>query len=291
MTQDATNQMQADKALIRDLERAQTPEELRSLLHASLERSNFARDPETGQFARRDPLTPAHQQTTEETTEQISKSLSINGRDLTFTGTADEVERQIKSAKDIAAALLPVPQPQVPIVRQKTQAEIEREICDRAELDLQFRRGQLTTEEYLTKTNAVGEYLSARGFDVEAAASEQYEQSWQAATAEFLNNTPEGRTWKGGDKNMQMIGTIILAHGWDNAEDKVAALRAAAKEMRDKSMEFDGDVSPEQVIAMTDKATPQEILQAWKETQPDPEKANAEFIRLHSNGRSGIFDK
>jgi len=291
MTQDATNHMQADKALIRDLEKAATPEEIRSLLHSAVERSGIAnRDPETGQFVRRNPLTPAAQVIATNEPKQIERIEKINGQDIHFVGTELEVEKQIANAYKVAEALKPAPEPRVPIVRQKTQAEIEREISDRAELDLQFRRGQLTTQEYLQRTNAIGEFLAARGFDVDAAAQAQANAEWAQATEEFLATTPE---WRGGSRNMQQIGTIVLARGWDNAENKVAALRAAFKEMQDRGMEFDGDVSEEQLIEMTDKATPQEILDAWKETHPDPEKANKAFIEIHrkAGDSSGIFNR
>src|SRR5579871_187385 len=254
MSQDAMKQMQADKALVRDLEKATTPEEIRDLLHAAVDRSGIAaRDEVTGQFVRRDPLTPAAQTVHADEPKQITKVEKIGGRDITFTGTELEVAQQITAAYRVVEALTPAPEPQVRITQQKTKAEIEREISDRAELDLQFRRGQLTTEEYLTRTNAVGEFLAQRGFDLEAAAKAQYEKSWAEATEEFLHNTEEGQSWKGGQRNLQQIGTIILAHGWDNAADKVAALRAAAKEMREKGLEFDGDVSPEEIIKMTEQ--------------------------------------
>lgn len=291
MSQDATQQMKADKNLTRDLEKATTPEEIRDLLHAAVERSGIAaRDPESGHFVRRDPLTSAAQVQTDEP-KQITKVEKIGGRDITFTGTELEVANKIADAWRIAAALEPSPEPQVPIVRQKTQAEIEREISDRSELDLQFRRGQLTPQEYLEKTNAIGEYLAQRGFDVESAAQAQMNASWAQATEEFLATTPE---WKGGTRNREQLGTILLAHGWDGATDKVAALRAAFKEMQEKGLEFDGDVSPEAVIKMTENMTPQQILEAFKDGQNgDPEAANKAFIEIHRNpGEStGLFNR
>jgi hypothetical protein len=289
MSQDGF-QMKADAALTHDLEKATTPEELRSLLHASLERSGIAsRDEVTGQFVRRDPLTPAANVQTDEP-KQITKVEKIGGREITFSGTELEVEQQVIAAYKVAEALTPAPEPRVPVVRQKTQAEIEREICDRTELDLKFRRGEFTTEEYLTQTNAIGQYLTDRGFDVEQAAAAQYEKSWAQATEEFLNNTPEGKSWKGGSRNVTQAGTLLLAHGWDKATDKVAALRAVAQEMREKKLEFDAEMSPEQLIALTDKMSPTEILEAFKQGQNgDSEAANQEFIRLHQGGR--FFDK
>ena len=87
---------------------------------------------------------------------------------------------------------------------------------------------------------------------------------------------------------------MIAAHGLVDAPDKVAALRSMAQEMRAKGLEFDGDVSPEQIIKATEDATPQEILEAWKEAQQyDPEVANRQFIEIHNRneGSSGLFGK
>ena len=292
MSQDAMKQMQADKALISDIEKAATPEELRDLLHGSLERSGIAaRDEITGQFVRRDPLTPAAQTVKEDEPKHIEKTEKIGGRDIVFSGTELEVAQQITAAYKVAAALESAPQPHVPIVRKKTQAEIERDISDRAELDLQFRRGQLTTQEYLERTNAIGEYLEAKGFDVESAAQAQTNSAWKQATDEFVATTP---TWPGNDRNRNILGSILLANGWENATDKVAALRAAFKEMQEKGLMFEGDVSQQQLIEMTEKMSPTEILEAFKQGQNgDAEAANRNFIEIHrkAGDSTGIFNR
>ncbi len=286
--------MKSDKTLDKDINKAASFEDLRALLENAASRSGIAdRDPVTGQFVRRDPVA----QTVAPEDEQITKVETIGGTEFTFTGTALEVEQQIGNAYKIAEAVkLAEPQPVTPrsvrAAQAKTQAEIERDICDRTELDLQFRRGQLTTAEYLNRTNAIGEFLESKGFDVEAAANNQTELAWQQAVETFLHDTPEGQSWKGGQKNLAIIGNLAISHGLVDAADKVAALRTLAAEMREKGLEFDGDYTAEQVNEMTDSATPQEIVQAWKEAQQggDPEAANQEFIRLHSNGGQ-LFDR
>jgi hypothetical protein len=286
--------MKSDKALDADLNKATTFEDLRSLLDNAMTRSGVAeRNAETGRFERRDPLTPASQTVAPAEEEQITTTQVIRGKEFEFSGTPLEVERMITNANKVAEALQAAA-PAAPVTprsaRQKTQAEIERDICDKAELDLQLRRGELTTQEYVEKTDAIGEYARSRGLDLDKLAGQQFEQSWERATQEFLRDTPEGQTWRGGTKNLELIGNLITSHGLVDAVDKVAALRAMAAEMREKGLEFESDFTPEQMNEMTDKATPQEILQAWKEKQADPEAANAEFIRLH-NGGSGIFNR
>ncbi len=290
MSQDAMKQMQADKALVRDLEKATTPDEIRDLLHAAVERSGVAaRDPESGRFIRRDPPTPAAQVQTDEP-KQITKVEKIGGRDFAFTGTEESVAEQIIAAYKVAEALTPAPEPQVRITRQKTSDENALDAANRAELELAFKRGEIDTAEYLQKTGAVDEYLASRGFDVEAASQAQMNAAWAQATEEFLATTPE---WKGGQRNLEQIGTILLARGWNDATDKVAALRAAFKEMQEKGLEFDGDVSPEQIVKMTESLTPQQILEAFKEGQNgDPDAANKAFIEAYRNpgDSSGLFN-
>jgi hypothetical protein len=287
--------MKADKTLEKDLNRATTFEEIRALLENATSRSGIAdRDPQTGQFVRRDPLTPAAQ-TIDDGDQQITRTETIGGKEFNFTGTVLEVEKAIGHAYKVAEAVKtaePSATVTVHTPRAKTQAERERELFDRTQIDLQFRRGELTTAEYLDRTNAIGEYLAEKGFDVDAAAGKQFEQSWQQATEVFLHDTPEGQTWKGGQKNLELIGNLIQSHGLVNAEDKVAALRTMAAEMRQKGLEFDGDMTPEQVNELTDNATPQEILEAWKERQGgDPATANANFIQIHNRSSSGLFGK
>jgi hypothetical protein len=278
--------MKGDKKLERDLLKATTFEDLRSLLENAVERSplGVTRDLQTGQFVRRDPLTPAAQDETEQE-EIITRTETINGKAIDFKGTEDQLEALIANAYRVAEALKSELAPVTPrSIRHKTQADIEREICDRTEIDLQFKRGQLTTAEYLERTNAIGEYLESKGFDVEAAASKQFEQSWAQASEEFLRGA--GSDWPGGTKNRELIGMKLASMNLIDAKDKVAALATAYADMKKSGTLFAGDVSPEEIIESTANASPQEILEAWKSTQGgDAEAANQAFIQDFSGGR------
>ena len=106
------------------------------------------------------------------------------------------------------------------------------------------------------------------------------ETSWKSATETFLASSD----WPGGDRNREQLGLRLIALGLTNAEDKVQALKDAYASMRESNALFD-DVSAEQAKKLAENASPQEILQAWKETQADPESANAEFIRSFQRGR------
>jgi hypothetical protein len=288
MTQDAFKQMQADEHLTSDIAKAQTPDEIRALLEAAMSRSGIAdRDLQTGRFVRRDPLTPANQDAADET---VTKTVEINGKEFTFEGTALEVERSVGAALQVANALKPAVTP-----RAQLAADAEQRVITQVEADLQLRRGEISTAEYLEKTNAIETYLvEHKGFDVDRAAAAQQSGDWQAAVDFFLNETEEGRVWKGGQRNLKQAQTILTARGWTEGldGDKVAALRAVAKEMRENGLEFDGDYSPEDIIKLTDNASPLEIMEAWKAAHGgDPEAANQEFIRIQNGGSSGVFDR
>jgi hypothetical protein len=57
VSENAINQMKADKALTTDLEKATSFDEMRQLIHNAIERSpalGITRNPETGQFVRRE---------------------------------------------------------------------------------------------------------------------------------------------------------------------------------------------------------------------------------------------
>ncbi|MBZ5662387.1 MAG: hypothetical protein LAO08_18450 [Acidobacteriia bacterium] len=284
--------MKADKSLTRDLEKCQTSDEIRAVLENALTRSNIGeRDPQTGQFVRRDPLTPAQQAAESDAPKQVTKTAVIGGRNMDFTGTEADVDAQIASDHKVAEALTPdepITPRSVRPAYAKTQADRERDAYDKAQLDIAFRSGQLTTQEYLERTNAIGDYLAEQGFDVEAAANAQSQAGWAQATETFLQSEA-GASWPGGVKNREVLGLELISLGLTDAQDKVAALAAAYESMKKKGLLFQSDVSPEQAIAMTDNATPQEILQAWKEKQGDPEAANQNFIQSFQGGR--FFDK
>ena len=94
-----------------------------------------------------------------EETEMVTKAVTIGGKEFSFTGDALDVERQIGAALQVAEALKTAPIPE-PVAHVKTQAERDLEVFNRTELELKFRRGEISSAEFLDKSGAVGEYLS-----------------------------------------------------------------------------------------------------------------------------------
>jgi hypothetical protein len=85
-------------------------------------------------------------------------------------------------------------------------------------------------------------------------------EDWAQATQEFLHNTPEGRAWAGGSNNLQILGWLLQTNGLTEAEDKLAALKCVAAEMKSRGL----DVSPEQKVEIRADSSPAEIVKSWK---------------------------
>jgi hypothetical protein len=284
--------MKADKGLTDDLNKATSYEDIVALLHNSVERSDLGvtRDPVSGQFVRKDSLSPEAKAAAEAAAapKEINKVVSINGVDLTFTGESVEaVDISIDHAKKVAALLHDESAER--LETETAEARAARIATNRVEADIAFRRGEIDTKTYLERTGAVEEYLAAQGFDVTAAANAQQTQDWAAAADEF--KAGPGSDWPGGDKNMAILGNIISANpDLLNAADKVAALSAAYKIMQEQGTIFSNEPSAAQMEVETANMTPAQIMQRWKEgLGGDPEKANAEFLTIHSGGR--LFDR
>jgi hypothetical protein len=103
----------------------------------------------------------------------------------------------------------------------------------KAELDLQFRRGSISTEDYLVQSGAIEKHLEAQGVSIEAlqaATAERTMAGWQKATQEFLQSSD----WPGGVANMKLLGEVLVEMGaadMPNAEN----LRLAYQWLRDNN--------------------------------------------------------
>jgi hypothetical protein len=84
-----------------------------------------------------------------------------------------------------------------------------------ADLELKFKRGELSSQEYLEQSGSIRTYLESQGVPIEELRdsvdrnrAQSEIQSWQQATAEFLNS-PEGRDWPGGEANKNLLGETL----------------------------------------------------------------------------------
>lgn len=255
-----------------------------------------ARDPVTGKFV---STKTADEQRDDRV---FSKTIKVNGRDFTVEGnSAEELERRVAQTYEVANALA------------ESQPEVEQRHelspADRAELEIRFRNGSLSAKEYLEKTGAIAEYLKKQGVPVDelkSALDEDREskvtQSWADATQEFLNSDA-GSSWPGGEPNKNLIALTLQNLGLLDASDKVGALAQAYAEMQRSGMIFAGPAEEEaerekqtevQVQQALENATPQEILEAYKQglgVEQNVPKADDAFVRQHSRSGSGIFGR
>jgi hypothetical protein len=96
-----------------------------------------------------------------------------------------------------------------PTPEEKAAGELEA--SNRADLELRFKRGDITAEQYLEQSGAVATYLQNHGMDPEAliAVSDLvYTNTWAQSTEAFLNSEA-GADWPGGEANLALAAQIL----------------------------------------------------------------------------------
>ena len=91
-----------------------------------------------------------------EETEGFSRTETIGGKQFTFEAETElELERMVNNAYKVASAVQTV----APKVEETPKVDEAKVIADRVELDLKFKRGEITPREYLQKSGAIKEFL------------------------------------------------------------------------------------------------------------------------------------
>ena len=190
---------------------------------------------------------------------------TIGGKEFTFTaGSQAELDHMIANAYKVAYAVQPtervVEQFVDPAVAEKQAADkAAADAAAKTELELKFKRGEISASDYIEQSGALASYLERQGVPlselkkaVEANKGNDYEKSWQEASADFVK-TSAGADWPGGEKNLEILGLKIVALGLSEAKDKVGALAQAYADMKRTGMIFpttaEGTLSPEQQAA------------------------------------------
>ena len=174
----------------------------------------------------------------------FSRTESIGGKEFLFEASSElELERIVNNAFKVAYAVQQTDDTSVVAVDPAiAQAAAEKAATDRAtalvELELKFKRGEISAADYIEQSGAVSEYLEKQGISVESlresvdqTRSRSFEQSWAEAT-EIFKNSPAGQDWPGGQKNLEIIGMKLSSMNLVDAEDKVAALAQAYAAMK-----------------------------------------------------------
>ena len=153
---------------------------------------------------------------------RVSRTIKIAGVDVTFSDSSvPALEAQISAALQTAAANGGT-QPRG--TDGKFTSRREMSLAEKTELDLRFRRGEISTPDYLKQSGALDEAFATMakaklGVDVdELEKNRQTQNVWAEVTQKWLNS-PEGEKWDGGDgdENLRRIREIIIANGLENS--------------------------------------------------------------------------
>lgn len=154
----------------------------------------------------------------------VSRTEKILGVDVSFTAPSLlELEREIGAAQAAADSRGTQPQPRGDDGRFTSRRELD--IAERTELDLRFRRGELSAPEYLQQSGVLEKEFDAYARQKlgvnpdELAANQQTQDAWAEVTKQWLK-TPEGSKWEGGgdgNENLRRITEIIITNGLENS--------------------------------------------------------------------------
>ena len=108
---------------------------------------------------------------------------------------------------------------------------------ERVELELKFKRGEISTDEYLAQSGAIERHLASQGLSLEAlraATDRGLINDWESATDEFLQSEAAA-DWPGGEANQAILGKILIDMGaaeYPSAEN----MRRAYEFMRENNL-------------------------------------------------------
>jgi len=281
--------IQMSPALEAALNKASGPEEMKALLHeAAIEQSLVVPD-----IYDASNLLPTEKANASQP-KRFAKAVVVDGVKKFFEGESElDVERQMnefyrqqltptESRTEVAR------DEQGRFVSPADQGRADENPVAKAELELKFKRGEISTEDYLAQSGAFASYLEQQGIPLEELKSTVEEkqnqrqvQSWESATQEFLNS-PEGRSWPGGQENLQTVGKLIEQMGATNSEDKVAALVAAYRRMRENDL-VAKNPELERERRIREARSPEELRIALE--------ARSEDERRTSSGSSSLFGR
>lgn len=181
---------------------------------------------------------------------RFAESITVGSVKRIFEGDSEgEVKREINEY--LRQQLTPTTESRTEVARDENtgrfvspteKSRADENTVNRIELELKFKRGDISTADYLEQSGAIEQHLESRGISIEdlkASVEEKniqrFTHSWASATQDFLNS-PEGSSWPGGQENMKTVSEIIQQMGAIDAEDKVAAIATAYKYMQQNGM-------------------------------------------------------
>lgn len=237
--------------------------------------------------------------------QECKRVATIGGRELEFSAETPELlETLVAQARVVADALKPEETTASRVAQaRREQEENDVRVMHQTELELKFKRGEISTQQYLEESGAIEEYMASHGAPMEAivqtvheAQAQQEAQSWSDAVETFLQS-PAGASWPGGENNLEMMNLQIRSLGLEGAPDKGAALAQAYQSMKQKGMIFQPPTevrAANELVAlqeaMANTSSPEEIRQAMEEYKAaQGSDANEAFVKTF--GRSGADTK
>ena len=209
---------------------------------------------------------------------RFARTIEVGGIKKIFEGAseAEVVQAENEFLKGVFAQATSQQEytPAQPIVTDA--AEVTR----LAELELSFKRGDISAADYLAKSGALDTALEAAG--IPSPRSQRFEKSWAEATDEFLQSAA-GADWAGGEQNFQTIGevisTMVDADGRPLIDQPSAAtLEAAYLYMKEKNLVVENaDASYQEAISRATSAS--EIAEIHQKYFP------------RDRGGSGVFSR
>ena len=222
---------------------------------------------------------------------KVSRVETIGGKQVRFeAANALELEQQIAQAYREATTQSNSSEPPRDSAGRFTKQPTELTPAQRAQLDAEFKRGLITSDEFISRSGAVDSFLAKHGAsmdDVNTVVNSRYENDWKSATETFLASAAsEG--WPGGERNLKLIGTKLIAMGLTESPDKVAAITRAYNALRADGTLFppeetSGEVSQDLQTRFQNASSPEEILRLARESaglpSPDQSRDNTWFGR------------
>lgn len=152
---------------------------------------------------------------------RLAKTLTINGQKHFIEGEDEAALLRAENALLSRVLSEPVEHarsetPHDPATGRFTSTvdAVQQAALDAADRDLKFKRGEITTDQWLEESGAIERHLEKRRI---------YQESWESATQEFLACHVG---WRGGTAAVEAMGKAVIELGLDG-QPSVAALEAA----------------------------------------------------------------
>jgi hypothetical protein len=216
--------------------------------------------------------------------QKVSETITYgNGQTKTFVGdSADDLQKQqiafFRSLETAAVAAQPRDDAGrfTPADQGKLDEAAQLEIVRKSNLELAFKRGELSTADYLNQSGALAEAIGKHNETVQTqqAADEKVVTDWQQAVEEF-KHSEAGADWIPCKENTETISDVLRqmdAQDSPNAEH----LKRAWKCMKEQSL-FVETADSKMQKALASAQSPEEIRDALGMNDRDRARSSGFF--------------